>query len=63
MDSINQQVEAKVDKKDKKGAASCPCCSNSDDLEQCKPYLDKSIDDRSKFLATKKLGDVMVEAR
>ena len=49
MDSIKQQVETKVDKKDKKGAVSCPCCSTSDDLEQCKPYLDKSIDDRSKF--------------
>ena len=50
---INQQAETKIDEKDKKGAVSCPCCSKSHDLEQCKPCLDKSIDDRSKFLASK----------
>ena len=40
---ISQQVETKVDEKDKKVAMSCPCCSKSRDLQQCKPYLDKSI--------------------
>ena len=50
---INQQVETKVDEKDKKGDVSCPCYSKSHDLEQCKHYLNKSIDDRSKFLASK----------
>ena len=40
---ISQQVETKVDEKDKKVAVSCPYCSKSCDLQQCKPYLDKSI--------------------
>ena len=53
---INQQVGTRVDEKDQKRAVSCPCCSKSHDLEQCKSYyLDKSINYRSKFLVTKKL--------
>ena len=40
---ISQQAETKINEEDKKGEVTCPCCSKSHDLEQCKLYLGKSI--------------------
>ena len=46
----------------RKDLSAGPCFSKSYDLEQCKPYLDQSIDDRSKCLATKKLSYGLLNA-
>ena len=41
--------------KDTKDVVPCVMCFKIHDLEQCKVYLTKSVDERSKYLSTKKL--------
>ena len=41
--------------KDTKDVAMCVMCAKNHDLEQCKAYLTKSVDERSNHLLTKKL--------
>ena len=42
--------------KDTKDVVLCVMCANIHDLEQCRAYLTKSVDDRRKYLSTKKLS-------
>ena len=41
--------------KDTKDVVLCVMCAKIHDLEQCRGYLTKSVDDRRKYLSTKKL--------
>ena len=52
---LEEESKEKSRTKDTKDVVTCVMCAKNHDLEQCKAYLTKSVDERSKYLSTKKL--------
>ena len=52
---LEEESKKKSRTKDTKEIVTCVMCAKNHDLEQCKASLTKSVDERSKYLSTKKL--------
>ena len=52
---LEEDLKEKNLSKNTKDAVPCVVCAKIYDLEQCKAYLTKSVDERSKYLSNKKL--------
>ena len=52
---LEEESKEKSRTKDTKDVVTCVKLLKNHDLEQCKAYLSKSVDERSKYLSTKKL--------